>query len=42
MTSGKEIVQLGLPDQFIEHGTVKQLQEIAGIDANTITEIILS
>lgn len=42
MTHGKKIAQLGLPDEFIEHGTVKQLQEIAGIDAETITETILS
>ena len=37
-----EVVRLGLPDQFVEHGTVAQLQEIAGIDAERIKQVILN
>ena len=28
--------RMGLPDQFVEHGTVSQLQHIAGIDCDAI------
>ena len=31
-----DIVRLGLPDHFVEHGTVAQLQSIVGIDAEGI------
>lgn len=31
-----EIVRLGLPDSFVEHGTVAELQHIVGIDADGI------
>ncbi len=31
-----EIVRLGLPDEFVEHGTVSELRRIAGIDKATI------
>ena len=34
------IRRLGLPDQFIEHGTVAQLQHIVGIDREAITKAI--
>ena len=31
-----QIIRLGLPDEFVEHGTVSQLQHIAGIDEEAI------
>jgi 1-deoxy-D-xylulose-5-phosphate synthase len=30
---------LGVPDKFIEHGTVQQLQQYCGIDVNSLTDI---
>ncbi|MCD8297023.1 MAG: 1-deoxy-D-xylulose-5-phosphate synthase [Prevotella sp.] len=36
-----KVTRLGLPDTFIEHGTVAELQEIAGIDPGTIVATIL-
>jgi deoxyxylulose-5-phosphate synthase len=35
------ITRLGLPDRFVEHGTVAQLQHIVGIDKEAIKEAIL-
>lgn len=35
------IKRLGLPDRFVEHGTVAQLQDIVGIDAAHIKQTIL-
>lgn len=35
-----DIVRLGLPDHFVEHGTVAQLQSIVGIDAEGIRRAI--
>lgn len=35
-----EIVRLGLPDEFVEHGTVSELRCIAGIDKATIIQHI--
>ena len=35
-----EIVRLGLPDEFVEHGTVNELRRIAGIDKATIIQHI--
>jgi len=35
-----QLIRLGLPDTFIEHGTVPQLQHIAGIDKEAIKEVI--
>jgi len=34
--------RLGLPDQFVEHGTVGELQHLVGIDAESIKKTILS
>lgn len=31
-----KVVRMGIPDRFIEHGTVAQLQHIAGIDVEAI------
>lgn len=36
-----KVQRIGLPDEFIEHGTVNQLKEIAGIDNETIKKVIL-
>lgn len=35
-----EIVRLGLPDEFVEHGTVSELRRIAGIDKAMIIQHI--
>ena len=34
--------RLGLPDKFVEHGTVNELQQLVGIDAESIKKTILS
>ena len=34
------IKRLGLPDQFVEHGTVAQLREIVGLDGQSIQQAI--
>ena len=36
-----QVVRLGLPDQFVEHGTVGQLRAIVGLDAAHIRAAIL-
>ena len=30
------VTRMGLPDQFVEHGTVEQLKHIVGIDREAI------
>ncbi len=35
-----QVKRLGLPDQFIEHGSVKQLQQLCGIDEESILQVI--
>lgn len=35
-----EVKRLGLPDTFVEHGTVPELQSIVGIDAESIRKAI--
>ncbi len=35
-----EIVRLGLPDEFVEHGTVQELRQIVGLDLETIKKTI--
>ncbi|MBP3778097.1 MAG: 1-deoxy-D-xylulose-5-phosphate synthase [Prevotella sp.] len=35
-----KVVRLGLPDSFVEHGTVTELQHIVGIDAEGIIKAI--
>ena len=37
-----KVKRLGLPDQFVEHGTVAELQHIVGIDEESIREAIAS
>ena len=34
------IIKLGIPDQFIEHGTIKELQDEAGISPEAIAQTI--
>ncbi len=36
-----QVTRLGLPDEFIEHGTVAQLREIVGLDDASIKNAIL-
>lgn len=35
------VTRLGIPDQFIEHGTTEELHEECGLDSETILETIL-
>ena len=35
-----QIKRLGLPDKFVEHGTVAELQKITGIDAESIKKAV--
>ncbi|MGM0635724.1 MAG: 1-deoxy-D-xylulose-5-phosphate synthase [Bacteroidota bacterium] len=35
-----KIINLGIPDSFIDHGSVEELQDLAGISAAKITETI--
>ena len=37
-----EVIRLGLPDHFIEHGTVEELRQIVGLDTHSICERLLS
>lgn len=37
-----KVVRLGLPDKFIEHGTVAQLRELAGIDNESLRQAIIN
>ncbi|MBQ0023310.1 MAG: 1-deoxy-D-xylulose-5-phosphate synthase [Prevotellaceae bacterium] len=36
-----EVVRTGIPDEFVEHGTVSQLREICHMDAASIAKIIM-
>jgi 1-deoxy-D-xylulose-5-phosphate synthase len=37
-----EVIRLGLPDtEFVEHGTVAELQKLVGLDKEAIKEAIL-
>ncbi len=37
-----KIVRMGLPDHFVEHGTIEELQQLCGIDEESIKRTILS
>ena len=37
-----ELVRLGIPDKYIHHGTVEQLQEECGYDTKAIIETVKS
>lgn len=34
----KQVVRMGLPDAFVEHGTIAQLRKLVGLDNDTIAE----
>ena len=36
-----KVVRLGLPDDFVEHGSVRELQDLVGLTPEKIAEIIL-
>jgi 1-deoxy-D-xylulose-5-phosphate synthase len=36
------VKRLGLPDRFVEHGTVEELRQIVGIDAESIRQAIIA
>ena len=36
-----QVVRLGLPDSFVEHGTVAELQKIVGLDAESIRKAVM-
>src|SRR5687768_7158131 len=35
-----QVKMLGIPDAYIEHGTLKQLQQECGFDANSIAQVV--
>ena len=35
-----QVTRLGLPDQFVEHGTVAELRKIAGLDKDSIIRVL--
>ena len=35
-----QIVRIGVPDRFIEHGTIPELYRLCGMDAESITKVI--
>ena len=36
-----KVKRLGLPDEFVEHGSVEQLYQIVGLDSNSIAREII-
>ena len=36
-----KVRRIGLPDKFIEHGKVKELREITGMDAESIYKTLI-
>ena len=36
-----QVVRIGIPDRFIEHGTIPELYRLCGMDAENITKIII-
>jgi 1-deoxy-D-xylulose-5-phosphate synthase len=36
-----EVIRLGLPDHFVEHGKVSELQQLVGIDKESIMKAII-
>ena len=37
----KPVTRLGLPDKFVEHGTIEELREIVGLDTESIRKSLL-
>ncbi len=38
--SGIEVIRIGIPDKFVEHGTVQELYKICGMDAESIAKLL--
>ena len=36
-----KIIRIGIPDQFIKHGTISELYNLCGMDVESITKVIL-
>ena len=36
-----KVIRMGLPDSFVEHGTVAELNKIVGLDPDSIAKTIL-
>ena len=36
----KEVVRMGMPDDFVEHGTVAELRKVIGLDKESILNVI--
>ena len=36
------IRRIGIPDQFIQHGSIKELHQLCGIDSTSVENILLS
>ena len=36
-----EVKRIGIPDMFVEHGTVEQLRKIVGMDKDAISDVLL-
>ena len=36
----RRVVRLGLPDEFVEHGSIRQLQTIIGLDPENIEQVL--
>ena len=36
-----QVIRLGLPDQFVEHGKVQELYHIVGLDKESIKKVLL-
>jgi 1-deoxy-D-xylulose-5-phosphate synthase len=36
-----DVHRIGIPDVFIEHGKVSELYKIAGMDAESISDVII-
>jgi len=35
-----EVIRVGMPDEFVEHGTVQELYKICGMDAESIAKLL--
>jgi 1-deoxy-D-xylulose-5-phosphate synthase len=36
-----EVKRIGIPNQFVMHGTVAELRQICGMDAQSIAEVLI-
>jgi len=37
-----EVIRLGFPDEFVQHGKVSELNRIVGLDAESIAKAIIN